>query len=115
MKMTYTRVGDYCIPNLKVEKEERSIGKWGRMHREFLREHHPIRFSQLVLSDTLFTYLADLNEQANQRMEILIAQMQAAEGVNEELKAVNPIAWVQRMNNIRARAEEIIREELIFV
>ena len=115
MKLEYIRNGDYYIPNLTIQKEERSIGKWGHMHREFLRAYHPIQFSQLVLSDTLFTYLADLNEQANQRMEILIVQMQAAEGVTEELKAVNPIAWVQRMNNIRSRAEEIVREELIFV
>ena len=85
------------------------------MHREFLREHHPIRFSQLVLSDTLFTYLADLNEQAQQRMETLIAQLQNAEGVTEELKAADPITWTRRMNSIQARAEEIVREELIFV
>lgn len=115
MKLEYIRNGDYYIPNLTIQKEERSIGKWGRMHREFLREHHPIQFSYLVLSDTLFTYLADLNEQANQRMEILIAQMQIAEGITEGMKATDPIAWVQRMNNIRARADEIIREELIFV
>ena len=115
MKLEYIQNGDYSIPNLPVQKEERSIGKWGRMHREFLREHCPIQFSQLVLSDTLFTYLADLNEQAQQRMDTLIAQMQAVEGVTEELKAANPIVWVQRMNNIRARAEEIVREELIFV
>ena len=115
MKLEYIRSGDYYIPNLTIQKEERSIGKWGRMHREFLREHHPIQFSQLILSDTLYTYLADLNEQANQRIEILIAQMQIAESVTEELKATDPMAWVQRMNNIRARAEEIVREELIFV
>ena len=107
MKMTYTRVGDYYIPNLKVEQEERSIGKWGRMHREYLKEYHPIRFNQLVLSD--------LNEQAQQRMETLIAQMQAAEGITEDLKAADPLGWAQRMNNIHARAEEIVREELIFV
>ena len=115
MKLEYIRNGDYYIPNLTIQKEERSIGKWGRMHREFLREYHPIQFSQMVLSDTLFTYLADLNEQAQQRMETLIAQMQGVEGVTEELKVADPIAWVQRMNNIRSRAEEIIREELIFV
>lgn len=115
MKLEYIQNGDYYIPNLTIQKEERSIGKWGRMHREFLREHHPIQFNQLVLSDTLFTYLADLNEQAQQRTEILIAQMQTAEGVNEELKAADPMAWVKRMNNIRSRAEEIVREELIFV
>ena len=114
MKLKYIRNGDYYIPSLTIQKEERSIGKWGRMHREFLREHHPIRFSQLVLSDTLFTYLADLNEQAQQRMETLIAQLQNAEGVTEELKAADPITWTRRMNSIQARAEEIVREELIF-
>ena len=115
MKLEYIRNGDYYIPNLTIQKEERSIGKWGRMHREFLREHRPIQFNQMVLSDTLFTYLADLNEQAQQRMETLVSHMQATEGVNEDLKAADPIAWVQRMNNIRARAGELIREEMIFV
>ena len=115
MKMTYTRVGDYYIPNLKVEQEDRSIGKWGRMHREYLKEYHPIRFNQLALSGKLWTHLADLNEQAQQRMETLISQMQAAEGVTERLKASDPMAWAQRMNNIHARSEEIVREELIFV
>ena len=115
MELEYIRNGDYYIPNLTIQKEERSIGKWGRMHREFLRAHHPIQFSQMVLSDTLFTYLADLNEQAQQRMETLISQMQTTEGITEELKAADPTAWVQRMNNIQARAEEIVREELIFV
>ena len=115
MKLEYIRNGDYYIPNLTIQKEERSIGKWGRMHREFLREYHPILFSQMVLSDTLFTYLADLNEQAQQRMETLISQMQNAEGITEELKAADPMVWMQRMNNIHSRAEEIIREELIFV
>ena len=114
MNINYIRSGDYIIPDLKLTEESRPIGKWGRMHRDYLKENHPTKFNTLVLSGKLWTYLADLNEQANQRMEILIVQMQAAEGVNEELKAVNPIAWVQRMNNIRARAEEIVREELIF-
>ena len=115
MKMTYTRVGDYYIPDLKVEQEERSIGKWGRMHREYLKEYHPIRFNQLVLSGKLWTHLADLNEQAQQRMGTLIAQMLAAESITEDLKAADPMAWVQRMNNIQSRAEEIVRKELIFV
>ena len=115
MELEYIRNGDYYIPNLTIQKEERSIGKWGRMHREFLREHHPIQFSQLVLSDTLFTYLAELNEQAQQRMEALISQMQVAEDVTEVLKATDPMSWAQLMNSIQARAEEIVREELIFV
>ena len=115
MKLEYIRNGDYYIPNLTIQKEERSIGKWGRMHRKYLKEHHPIRFNQLVLSGKLWTHLADLNEQAQQRMETLISQIQAAEGVTEALKAADPISWAQRMNNIQARAEEIVREELIFV
>ena len=115
MKLECIRSGDYYIPNLTIQKEDRNIGKWGRMHREFLREYHPILFSQMVLSDTLFTYLADLNEQAQQRMETLISQMQNAEGITEELKAADPMVWMQRMNNIHTRAEEIVREELIFV
>ena len=114
MKLEYIRNGDYYIPNLTIQKEERSIGKWGRMHREFLREQHPIRFSQLVLSDTLFIYLADMNEQAQQRMETLIAQMQVAEDVTEDLKAADPLGWTQRMNNIQSRAEEILLNELIY-
>ena len=115
MKLEYIRNGDYYIPNLTIQEEERSIGKWGRMHREFMREHRPIQFSQLVLSDALYTYLADLNEQAQARMETLISQMQNAEGITEELKAADPMVWMQRMNNIHTRAEEIVREELIFV
>ena len=77
--------------------------------------YHPIQFNQLVLSGKLWTHLADLNEQAQQRMETLISQMQAAEGVTEDLKTADPLSWAQCMNNIQARAEEIVREELIFV
>ena len=115
MKMDYTLAGDYYIPNLELPQESRPIGKWGRMHRRYLETYHPIRFNQLILSGTLWTYLADLNEQAQARMETLIAQMKTAEGVTESLKAADPMAWVQRMNCIQARAEEIVREELIFI
>ena len=114
MKIDYTLTGDYCIPNLELPQESRPIGKWGRMHRRYLETYHPIRFNQLVLSGTLWTYLADLNEQAQARMETLIEQMKTTEGVTESLKATDPMAWVQRMNNIRARAEEIVREEIIY-
>ena len=114
MSINYIRTGDYFIPDLKLSEETRPIGKWGRMHREYLKEHHPIQFNNLVLSGNLWTYLADLNEQAQQRMKILIVQMQSTEGVTEALKAADPIGWTQRMNNITARAEEIIREELIY-
>ena len=114
MNIPYIRSGDYIIPDLKLTEETRPIGKWGRMHREYLKDHHPIQFNNLVLSGNLWTYLADLNEQAQQRMETLTAQLKTAEGITETLKAADPIAWVQHMNNITARAEEIIQEELIY-
>lgn len=113
--LEYIRSGDYFIPNLTLPEETRPIGKWGRMHREYLREHKPIQYNCLLLSGKLWTYLADLNEQAQDRLERIIDQMKTAEGVTEELKAADPMAWVGAMNNIRASAEEIIREELIFV
>ena len=114
MKINYIRSGDYYIPDLKLPEETGPIGKWGRMHREYLKEHHPIQDTNLVLSCKLWIYLADLNEQAQDRLDRIIQQMKKAEGVTESLKAADPMAWVQRMNNIRNRAEEIIREELIY-
>ena len=113
MNIPYIRSGDYFIPNLKLPEETRPIGKWGRMHREYLKEHHPIQYTNLVLSCRLWTYLADLNEQAQERIDRLMQQMKEAEGITESMKAADPMAWVQRMNNIRNRTEEIIREELI--
>lgn len=114
MNIQYIRSGDYFIPNLNLPEETRPIGKWGRMYRDYLKEHHPIQFNNLVLSGELWTYLADLNEQAQQRMETLTAKLQSAEGITEALKAADPIGWTQHMNNITARVEEIIREELIY-
>ncbi|MDD6856411.1 MAG: TnpV protein [Oscillospiraceae bacterium] len=115
MKIQYIRVGDYYIPDLTLPEEPRPIGKWGRMHREYLREHKPIQYNCLLLSGELWTYLADLNEQAQDRLERMIEQMKVSEGITEALKANDPMAWVQCMNTIRARAEEIVREELVFV
>ena len=85
------------------------------MHREYLREHKPIQYNCLLMSDNLWTYLADMNQQAQDGLERMIEQMKTAEGITEALKASDPMAWVQRMNNIHARAEEVIREELIYV
>ncbi|MDO5544651.1 MAG: TnpV protein [Eubacteriales bacterium] len=115
MNMQYIRVGDYFIPGLELPKESRPIGRWGRMHREYLKEHKPIQYNCLLLSGELWTFLADLNEQAQNRLEWIIGQMKAAEGITEALKASNSIAWVGAMNNIHDRAEEIIREEMIYV
>lgn len=115
MNMQYIRVGDYFIPDLELPKESRPIGRWGRMHREYLKEHKPIQYNCLLLSGELWTFLADLNEQAQNRLERMIDQMKTVEAITETLKASDPMMWVQRMNNIRARAEEMIREEMIFV
>ena len=115
MEIQYIRVGDYFIPDLELPQESRPMGKWGRMHRDYLREYKPIQYNCLLLSGELWSYLADLNEQTQDKLERMIDQMKVTEGVTEELKAADPMAWVGSMNNIRARAEEIIREELIFV
>ena len=110
----YILVGDYYIPDLKLPEENRPIGRYGRLHREYLKQEHPARFSSLILTGKLWTYLADLNEQAEERLDLIMEQMKAAEGVTEELKARNQLEWVGRMNNIRSRAEEIINSELIY-
>ena len=111
----YELIGDYYIPVFALSSEaQRSIGKWGRMHRDYLKEHRPILFNDLVLSDRLWTYLADLNEQAQDRLSLIIEQMKASEGVTEELKAADQMAWVGAMSSIRNRAEEIILREMIF-
>ena len=114
MKIQYIRVGDYYIPDLTLPEETRPIGKWGRMHREYLKEHKPIQYNCLLLSGKLWTYLADLNEQAQDRLDRIIEQMKTAEGITEDLKASDPMAWVGAMNNVRNRAEEIILQELIY-
>ena len=111
----YILVGDYYIPDLKLPEENRPIGRYGRLHREYLKQEHPARYSSLILTGKLWTYLADLNEQAEERLDLIIEQMKAAEEVTEELKARNQLEWVGRMNNIRNRAEEIINSELIYI
>ena len=111
----YILVGDYYIPDLKLPEENRPIGRYGRLHREYLKQEQPARYSSLILTGKLWTYLADLNEQAEERLDLIIEQMKAAEGVTKELKAQNQLEWVGRMNNIRNRAGEIINSELIYI
>ena len=111
----YILLGDYYIPDLKLPEENRPIGRYGRLHRDYLKEEHPTRYSSLILTGKLWTYLADLNEQADERLDLIIEQMKTVEGVTEELKARNQLEWVGRMNNIRNRAEEIIKSELIYI
>lgn len=114
-RLHYTLVGDYYFPDLKLPEEKRLIGHYGRLHRDYLKEEYPARYSAMVLTGKLWTYLADLNEQAEERFDLIIKQMKDAEGVTEELKARSQLEWVGRMNNIRNRAEEIIKSELIYI
>lgn len=110
----YVLVGDYYIPDLKLPHEERPIGKYGQMHREYLKEHNPMMFNDLVLDGQIWTCLADLNEQAQERLSLIIEQMKVAEGVTEELKAADQMAWIRAMNSIHNRAEEIVLEEIVY-
>ena len=111
----YELIGDYYIPVLTLSSEEqRPIGKWGRMHRDYLKDQRPILFNDLILSGQLWSYLADLNEQAQKRLSLIVEQMKASEGVSEKLKATDQMAWVVAMNSIRNRAEEIILREMIY-
>ena len=112
--MEYMLVGDYYIPDLKLPNEERPIGKYGRMHREYLKEHNPMMFNDLVLEGQLWSYLADLNEQAQERLSLIVEQMKVSEGVTEELKTSDQMAWVRAMNSIHNRAEEIVLREMVY-
>ena len=112
--LDYVLVGDYYIPDLKLPEESRPIGRWGRMHRDYLKEWKPAQYTELALSGKLWTYLADLNEQARQRLGMIMKQMQIAEGVDEDLKRRDWLCWVQAMNSIRSRVEEISCSEMIY-
>ena len=114
--LDYTLVNDHYLPNLTTAAPaEHPTGRWGRLHKRYLKEHHPIRYNQLLLSGELGSYLAKLDKQAEEQLALIIRQMQEAEGVTEALKAADQLEWVRRMNSIRNRAEEIIKSELIFV
>ena len=115
--LDYTLVNDHYLPNLTVAApaEQHPTGRRGRLHKMYLKEQHPIRYNQLLLSGELGGYLAKLDKQAEEQLALTVWQMQEAEGVTEALKAADQLEWVRRMNSIRNRAEEIIKTELIFV
>ncbi len=112
---TYTLGKDgMYYPNLTIDdNDHRTIGKWGRMHRTYLEKVHPGLYERLILNGSLHRHLADANERAETMMELLINQMKDREEITERLKAEKPMVWVGRMNSIRARAEEIVMEEVI--
>ena len=115
--LDYTLVNDHYLPNLTVAAptEQHPTGRWGRLHKTYLKEQNPVRYNQLLLSGELSGYLAKLDKQTEEQLALTVRQMQEAEGVTEALRAADQLEWVRRMNSIRNRAEEIIKTELIFV
>ena len=112
--LSYVKNGDYYIPELKLPEENRSIGKYGRIHREYLENSNPMLFNDLVLTCRLWTNLADVNEQAQERLQVIMEQMKKEESVTEKLKEKNQMEWYRRMLSIHDRAEEIVLNELIY-
>lgn len=112
---TYTQVGDYFLPDLKLSKEEnKPIGIWGQRHKRYWKEHKRATYTTLFTSGKLNSYLADIDEQADEMFSRLVKQMAECEGVTEQLKTTNQMAWVGAMNNIRNRVTEIVNSELIY-
>jgi hypothetical protein len=109
----YKSCGEYFIPDLKLS-ETRPIGKYGRMRKRFLKEHRPILYSKMVLSESLFPHLAEIDETAERRLDSLIPALAREAGATEALKAADPLRWVGLMNACHAQAEEIVLEELIY-
>lgn len=113
---TYRQEGDYILPTLEIAAGQDSpIGIWGERHRRFLKSHHRVRYYNLLTNGTLNCYLADINQQAEEMFESIVKSLAEKEGVTEKLKAAAPLEWVQKMNNIRNRAMEIVNSEVIFV
>ena len=112
--LDYVLTDNYYLPALRLPEDRCPIGRWGRLHKEYLKNYRPILYQSLLLSGRLYTILADLDEQVAERCRLIVQQMAQAEGITEELKAADPV-WVQAMNSIRSRAEEIIQAEMIYV
>ena len=110
----YTLNGDYYLPGISIPDGDKPIGKWGRMRLMFLKANKPILYNQMIMNGTLQSHLVETNETANRRLEKMIPEMAAAEGIDENLKNADQMKWVRRMNSIRHRAEETILSELIY-
>ena len=115
LTIPYVIIGDYYFPNFALPPDAGDIGFWGRRRKDFLREHRLVTFNQLVLSGELFKYLALFNQEATERLESLIQAMKVVQGITEELKGRDQMAWVGAMNNIRACVEAIVYAELVYV
>ena len=115
MEMTYTKNGDYLIPDLSLtESEQKPLGKYGRLRKEYLKEHRPILWNKMILSETLYPHLREIDETAKRRLDQMLPEMMKSVGVTESLKASDPMKWVQTMNSLKAQAEEVILNELIY-
>lgn len=111
----YTLQGDYYLPDLVLPvKETKSISVWGQRHKRYLKEHKRVTYANSLTSGELNSYLADIDEQAQERFEVLIEQMKQAQGITEQLKDENVWEWVRRLNNIQACAMEIVNKEIVF-
>ena len=113
-ELTYRQVGDYLIPDLSLEQEEKPLGKYGRMRKTHLKEQRPILWTQFLLNGTLYPHLQEIDEAANRRMAQMLPELMQRSGVTETLKAQEPMTWVGMMNNLKAQAEEVVLHELIF-
>ena len=113
---TYTQVGDYMLPDLLPAEEEKeaNIGVWGMRHKRYLKQNHKVHYYNLLTSGKLDSYLADIEEQAQNLFSRLVKDLAEKENVTEKLKSDNPMLWVQKMNNIRNRATEIVNEQVIY-
>ena len=111
---TYRQVGDYFIPDIELPERNYEIGKYGRMRHRYLKEHHKIQYTTMILDGTLYDHLEEIDRICNERMETMVAAMKKQQGITEELKAEDQLAWVGAMNNIRNAAEEVILRELIY-
>ena len=113
--LNYTLHGDYYIPDLTIpETDQKPIGRYGRMRLHYLREHRPVLYTRLILSGKLYDHLAEIDDASRERMDRMIPQMAQAEGINEALRARDPMAWVGQMNALKHQAEEVILNELIY-
>ena len=113
--LTYTMNGDYQIPDLKLtEQPEKPLGRYGRMRRDYLKEHRPVLFNAMLVSGKLYPHLNEIEQTMNRRLEQMMPELMQAAGVTEELKARDPMTWVGLMNNCKAQAEEILLTELIY-
>ena len=114
-ELTYTRSGDYWIPNLSLSQQEtQPLGKYGRLRKKYLQEHRPVLWNSLILSEKLYPHLREIDETANSRLEQMMPGLMQSAGVTEALKASNPLKWVGLMNSLKAQAEEVILTELIY-